>query len=81
MRRSFRHTSLAGGLVFLLALAMRLLFWRATPDAAWPSSAAYQGDAFTWLDYARALAAGREFETGLPWRPPGPSRRWPPCRR
>ncbi|MDH3403869.1 MAG: glycosyltransferase family 39 protein [Acidobacteriota bacterium] len=57
--------------LFALALAVRLLFWRATADAAWPGAAGYQGDAWMWLDYARALAAGRPFELGVPIRPPG----------
>lgn len=54
-----------------VALLARLLFWRATPDAAWAGSAYYQGDAGTWLDYALALRAGHPFELGLPLRPPG----------
>ena len=57
--------------IFLLALALRLLFWQATPDAAWPYPAVYKGDAALWLDYAAALEAGRPFELGLPLRPPG----------
>jgi hypothetical protein len=63
--------ALGAAVVFALALALRLLFWQATPDAAWPSSAAYQGDAFVWLGAAQALLEGREVDSGLPLRPPG----------
>jgi hypothetical protein len=55
-------------LVFLAAFALRLLFWRATPDRAWAGSAAYLGDAATWLAQARA---GEPLALGLPLRPPG----------
>ena len=57
--------------LFLLALALRLLFWQATADAGWPGSAHYQGDAWTWLEYATALETGQRFELGVPIRPPG----------
>ena len=52
----------------------RLLFWQATPDAAWPYPAVYKGDAAVWLDYAAALERGVPFELGLPLRPPGNAR-------
>ena len=58
-------------LLFVAALALRWLFWQATPDAAWPYSACYKGDAPVWLAYAEALREGRPFELGLPMRPPG----------
>lgn len=54
----------------LVALLVRLAFWRATPDAAWAWAACFKGDAPLWLDYARALRGGAEFEAGLPLRPP-----------
>lgn len=57
--------------VFLAAFAARLLFWQATPDRGWPHSAVYKGDAVTWVEWAGAIDAGREFELGLPIRPPG----------
>ncbi len=60
-----------GALVFALALALRLLFWGATPDRAWPGSAWYEGDARGWLSWASAIHAGAEYEQGLPFRPPG----------
>jgi hypothetical protein len=58
-------------LLFGSALAVRLLFWHATPDRSWGYSALYKGDAALWLDYAHALRAGRPFELGLPIHPPG----------
>ncbi|MFQ5351201.1 MAG: hypothetical protein ACE5EG_12230, partial [Thermoanaerobaculia bacterium] len=57
--------------VFAVALAVRLLFWQATPDRAWPHSVLYKGDAVVWTDYATSLARGADFEAGLPLRPPG----------
>jgi hypothetical protein len=57
--------------VFAAALAARLLYWRATPDAAWPHSAGFKGDALLWLEYARAIVTGAPFELGLPIHPPG----------
>jgi len=60
--------------IFLLALALRLLFWHATPDASWPYPAVYKGDAAVWLDYAAALQRGVPYELGLPLRPPGNAR-------
>ena len=60
-----------GGLLFLLALALRLLFLWATPDAGWSHSAWYKGDAATWLEWAQALQESRPFEADLPVRPPG----------
>ncbi len=61
----------AAGLgLFVLAFVLRLLFWQATPDASWPYSACYKGDAAVWLAYAQALTEDRPFELGLPLRPP-----------
>ncbi len=57
--------------VFLAALLARLLYWQATPDREWPHSALYKGDAWTWVEWASAIDAGRPFELGLPIRPPG----------
>lgn len=54
----------------MVALLVRLLFWRATPDRSWPYSAWYKGDALVWMDYAQALQANRTFELGLPIHPP-----------
>ena len=67
----FRSARWTGALLFLVALAIRLLFWHATPDAAWPHSAHFKGDAPTWVEYAQSLESGTDFELGLPLRPPG----------
>ncbi|HEX2163715.1 MAG TPA: hypothetical protein VHM02_07185, partial [Thermoanaerobaculia bacterium] len=76
-----RERRLGGWLVLAVALAARLCFWQATPDRGWPGSAAYAGDAATWVAHAAALAgapvsaagggAAEPFELGLPLRPPG----------
>lgn len=58
-------------LLFACAAALRLLYVFATPDAGWPASAAFKGDARLWLDYARALQSGGSFDLGLPIHPPG----------
>lgn len=50
---------------------MRLLFWRATPDAAWPYTTYFKGDAAIWLEYAGAIRGAEPFELGLPIHPPG----------
>ncbi len=57
--------------IFAGALAMRLLFWRATPDRDWAWTPYFKGDAPVWLEYARAIDLGRPFELGLPIHPPG----------
>ncbi len=59
------------GLVFVLALLLRLLFWQATPDSTWPHSALYKGDAPTWIEQARAIGDAQPYEFDLPLRPPG----------
>jgi hypothetical protein len=58
-------------LIFALALAVRLLYWQATPDRAWPYSVAFKGDAPVWLQYAQSLHQGRPVDLGLPIHPPG----------
>jgi hypothetical protein len=60
-----------GALVFVAAFAARVLFIRATPDRAWPHGVFFKGDAGLWVEYARALLAGRPFELDLPIHPPG----------
>src|SRR5262245_49440615 len=53
------------------ALLLRGLFAGATVDRDWAYSALFKGDAPLWLDYARALRTGQDFEQGLPIHPPG----------
>ena len=60
-----------GLIVFALALAVRLLFWQATPDSSWPDSAWFKGDAPVWLEFSSALERGEVYELGLPIHPPG----------
>lgn len=57
--------------VFAAALLARLLFLYASPDRAWPHSIFYEGDALTWIEWARALRQGEDFELDLPLRTPG----------
>jgi hypothetical protein len=66
-----RPEFLVGAIVFAAALAERLLFVRATADRAWPHGVFFKGDAALWVEYARALLAGRPFELDLPIHPPG----------
>ncbi len=69
--RRRRRQRATAGLLFLLALGLRLFFWQATPDNRWSYSAYYKGDAPIWLEYARAIHREQPFELGLPLRPPG----------
>jgi hypothetical protein len=62
---------LGAAAVFAAALALRVLFWLATPGADWPHSIFFKGDAVVWLQQALALERGRPFELDLPLRPPG----------
>ncbi len=57
--------------VFVLAAAIRILFWLATADRNLAHAAAFRGDALLFLDYARWLKGGPLFELGLPIHPPG----------
>jgi hypothetical protein len=52
------------------AMMLRLLFLFTWPDHAWPHSIWYEGDAVYWADWADALASGRVYEHGLPFRSP-----------
>lgn len=70
-RSPWSRPVVTGGLLFVAAFFVRILFWRATPDSAWPYSACYRGDALVWLEYASAIRHGVPFEMGLPLRPPG----------
>ncbi len=59
-------------LLFGFSLALRILFWLATPDrgAAW--NLAFQGDAPVWQELAHKAATGEADELfRLPLRPPG----------
>ena len=71
------HVIWAGVAFFFLALALRVLFFTATPDAQGAYSPYYEGDTAVWLDYARAIESGAEYDLGLPLRPPGSVRSSP----
>jgi len=60
-----------GLLLFACALALRVLFLQASPDASGPFSSYYKGDTPTWLGYASAIRSSETFDLGLPLRPPG----------
>ncbi len=62
------------GLLFLFGLALRLLFWHATPDRDLPFGACYQGDAPYWQQLAQAAAspgAPVPVDVQIALRPPG----------
>jgi hypothetical protein len=69
--RDLRAVRLLALALFAAGLLVRILFWRATADRAWAWSAYFKGDAPLWIDWARAIAAGKSFELGLPIHPPG----------
>lgn len=62
---------LVAGVAFVVAAALRILFWLATDDRGLAHSAAFRGDAALWLEYARWFQGGPLFELGLPIQPPG----------
>jgi hypothetical protein len=57
--------------IFLVVLALRLVLLANTPDAAWPHSMLYEGDAPVWATWAQQIIAGEPFEENLPFRTPG----------
>lgn len=56
--------------IFSAALTIRLVFLTQTPDANWPHSANYEGDAIVWTIWAQALGRGEPFEFDLAFRTP-----------
>jgi hypothetical protein len=60
----------AAGLT-LLAWVHRLFFLAANRDRAWPFTIFYEGDSETFFRYARTLLAGRLYDNGIPYHPPG----------
>lgn len=55
----------------VLAFAHRATFLFSNQDATWGFSLFYEGDAEVFHGYARALLAGRPFDGGVPFHPPG----------
>lgn len=64
--------SWATGLLLLaIAVVLRLLFWKATPDQDWYYTTYFKGDAAFWMSWAQVLKAGQVHDLGLPYRAPG----------
>jgi len=57
--------------IFVVTLALRLLFLFRSQDTTWPHSVLYEGDAPVWARWAALMAAGEPFEDDLPFRTPG----------
>ena len=55
----------------LLAWVHRLAFLRSNRDFEWPFTIFYEGDAETFFRYGRALLAGKLYDGGIPFHPPG----------
>ncbi len=55
----------------LLAWIHRAAFLFSNRDASWPYTIFYEGDAEAFYRYARALLAGRLYDDGIPFHPPG----------
>ncbi|MEM9556626.1 MAG: hypothetical protein AAGC60_20370 [Acidobacteriota bacterium] len=55
----------------LVAFLHRLAFLRSTRDRAWPFTIFYEGDAETYYRFARSVLAGVEYDSGIPFHPPG----------
>ncbi len=66
-----RRDLLYAMLIAAVALALRLAYVLRSPDAAWPHSIMYEGDATVWAQWAAALGRGAAFEDDLPFRTPG----------
>jgi hypothetical protein len=57
--------------ITLLAWIQRLVFLRSNRDFSWPYTIFYEGDSETFYSYARDLLAGRLYDHGIPFHPPG----------
>ncbi|HSK79675.1 MAG TPA: glycosyltransferase family 39 protein [Thermoanaerobaculia bacterium] len=55
----------------LLAWIHRIFFLRSNRDWSWPYTIFYEGDSETFYRYARSLLAGRLYDNGIPFHPPG----------
>jgi MFS family permease len=69
-RLGFRDV-LVASVIFFVVLALRLALLANTPDASWPHSMLYEGDAPVWATWAQQIVAGEPFEENLPFRTPG----------
>ncbi|HEX9668635.1 MAG TPA: glycosyltransferase family 39 protein, partial [Thermoanaerobaculia bacterium] len=71
-----RPSLLAGDLgvalgLTLLAWAHRAAFLFSNRDWSWPFTVFYEGDSEAFYRYARALLAGKLYDEGVPFHPPG----------
>jgi 4-amino-4-deoxy-L-arabinose transferase-like glycosyltransferase len=71
-----RPSRLAGDLgvalgLTLLAWAHRAAFLFSNRDWSWPFTVFYEGDSEAFFRYARALLAGKLYDEGVPFHPPG----------
>ncbi|MCE9618948.1 MAG: glycosyltransferase family 39 protein [Planctomycetes bacterium] len=66
-----RRDLLVAAAIFLLTLALRLIYLFHSPDLAWPHSILYEGDAPIWVRWSHLLGGGTPFEDNLPFRTPG----------
>ena len=57
--------------IFTATLTLRLTFLLRSPDAAWPHSVLYEGDAPVWARWAALIVTGQPFEDDLAFRTPG----------
>ncbi len=55
----------------LLAWVHRAAFLFSNRDWSWPFTIFYEGDSEAFFRYARALLAGRLYDQGIPFHPPG----------
>lgn len=69
-RGGSRDLLFATGLT-LLAWLHRLLFLASNRDRSWPFTIFYEGDAETYFRFARTLLAGKVYDNGVPYHPPG----------
>ena len=63
----------AAAAIFAVVLALRLVLLANMPDASWPHSMLYEGDAPVWATWAQRIVLGEPFEENLPFRTPGVS--------
>lgn len=71
-RGSLLHGELGWALgLTLLAWLHRAAFLFSNRDWSWPYTIFYEGDSEAYYRYARALLAGRLYDGGIPFHPPG----------
>lgn len=55
----------------LMAFVHRWLFLHSNRDQEWPFSIFYEGDSEAYFRFSRAVLAGKTYDEGLPFHPPG----------